>query len=89
MNAIMTVIGDDRVGIVASIASQLASMNVNILDLSQTIMDNLFTMTVLVDTSRSPLPFEEIRDKLVSKGLEEQLSIHIQRSDIFSAMHRI
>ena len=89
MKAIMTVIGADRVGIIASISSLLRDMNVNILDLSQTIMDGVFTMTILVDTSPSSLPFEEIRDALVERGEEEQLSIRIQRADIFTAMHRI
>ena len=89
MKAIMTVIGADRVGIIASISSLLRDMNVNILDLSQTIMDGVFTMTILVDTSPSSLPFEDIRDALVGRGEEEQLSIRIQRADIFTAMHRI
>lgn len=89
MKAIMTVIGADRVGIIAGISSLLRDMNVNILDLNQTIMDGVFTMTILVDTSLSSLPFEEIRNALVGRGREEQLSIHIQRADIFNAMHRI
>ena len=89
MKAIMTVIGADRVGIIASISSLLRDMNVNILDLSQTIMDGVFTMTLLVDTSPSSLPFEDIRDALVGRGEEEQLSIRIQRADIFTAMHQI
>ena len=89
MKAIMTVIGADRVGIIASISSLLRDMNVNILDLSQTIMDGVFTMTLLVDTSPSSLPFEDIRDALVERGEKEALSIRIQRADIFTAMHRI
>ncbi len=89
MKAIMTVIGADRVGIIASISSLLASMNVNILDLSQTIMDGVFTMTILVDTSASPLKFEDIRSSLSERGDREQLSVRIQRTDIFTAMHRI
>ena len=89
MKAIMTVIGADRVGIIASISSLLCSMNVNILDLSQTIMGGVFTMTILVDTSASPLPFEEIRDALSRRGEEEALTVRIQRADIFTAMHRI
>ena len=89
MKAIMTVIGADRVGIIASISSLLRDMKVNILDLNQTIMDGIFTMTILVDTSLSPLPFEDIRNALVQRGEEEALSIRIQRADIFTAMHRI
>jgi len=89
MKAIMTVIAPDRVGIIASVCSLLASMNVNILDLSQTIMDDMFTMTLLVDTSTSQRSFEEVRSALIEKGEAENLSIRIQRHDIFTAMHRI
>lgn len=89
MKAIMTVMGPDRVGIIASISTLLASMDVNILDLSQTIMDGVFTMTVLVDTSASKCRFDEIRESLSKRGEEENLTIRIQRADIFTAMHRI
>lgn len=89
MKAIMTVIGPDRVGIIAGVSTLLASMNVNILDLSQTIMDGIFTMTLLVDTSTSERSFDEISAALTAKGEETGLSIRIQRRDLFTAMHRI
>ena len=89
MKAIMTVLARDRVGIIANVCTLLASMQVNILDLSQTIMDGLFTMTLLVDTSTSTKTFEEIRAALIEQGEAENLKIHIQRADIFNAMHRI
>lgn len=89
MKAIMTVISVDRVGIIAEITTLLASMNVNILDLSQTIMDGMFTMTILVDTSTSQHGFEEIRAAVTEKGERSNLTIRIQRADIFNAMHRI
>lgn len=89
MKAIMTVIGPDRVGIIAEVSGLLARMHVNILDLSQTIMDSVFTMTLLVDTATSPLGFDDIRAALVSQGERDGLSIRIQRQDIFTAMHRI
>ncbi len=89
MKAIMTVISADRVGIIAEITTLLASMGVNILDLSQTIMDGIFTMTILVDTSTSNYGFEEIRAALSEKGESANLTIRIQRADIFNAMHRI
>ena len=89
MKAIMTVIGADRVGIVASVSAALAEMNVNILDISQTIMDGVFTMTVSVDTGASSCSFEEIRAALTAMGEKMQLNIHIQSTDIFTAMHRI
>lgn len=89
MKAIMTVVGADTVGIIARITTLLADKSVNILDLSQTIMDGIFTMTILVDTSTSVCSFEEIRAALVEKGEEMGMTIRIQRADIFNAMHRI
>lgn len=89
MKAVMTVIGPDRVGIIASVSTLLASLNVNILDLSQTIMEGLFTMTLLVDTSGASCPFEELRATLRRHGEQENLNIRIQREDTFAAMHRI
>ncbi len=89
MKAIMTVIGSDRVGIIASVCSLLASMDVNILDITQTVMEGIFTMTLLVDTSTSKHSFDEIRSALIQRGEDEGLNIHIQRTDIFNAMHRV
>ena len=89
MKAIMTVIGADCIGIVAQVSTLLATMNVNILDMSQTIMEGLFTMTMLVDTEKSEQKLEDIRSALDAKGAEMGLKIRIQRADIFTAMHRI
>ena len=85
----MTVIGPDRVGIVAGVTTLLASLNINILDLSQTIMSGIFTMTLLVDTAEANCPFDEIRSALKEYGDRENLNIRIQREDTFTAMHRI
>lgn len=85
----MTVIGSDRVGIIASVCSLLASMDINILDITQTVMEGIFTMTLLVDTSTSKHSFDEIRSALIQRGEDEGLNIHIQRTDIFNAMHRV
>ena len=89
MRAIVTVIGPDRVGIIAEVCTLLAKLDVNVLDLSQTIMGGNFTMTMLVDTATSKTPFDIIRDALIDKGQDMALSIRIQREDIFTAMHRI
>ncbi len=89
MKAIMTVIGEDRVGIVANVSCLLAEMGVNILDISQTIMEGIFTMTILVDTATSSHSFDEISSALSARGEESGLSIRIQRRDLFTAMHRI
>ena len=85
----MTVTAKDRVGIIASVCSLLASMSVNILDINQTVMQGIFTMTLLVDTSTSQNSFDEIRSALIQRGEAEDLKIHIQREDIFNAMHRV
>ena len=85
----MTVTAPDRVGIIAGVCSLLAEMDVNILDLSQTVMQGIFTMTLLVDTSTSAHTFDEIRSALIGSGEREKLDIHIQRADIFEAMHRV
>ena len=89
MKAIMTVTAQDRVGIIAGVCSLLADMGVNILDISQTVMQGIFTMTLLVDTSTSSHTFDEIHSALLKRGETERLNIHIQRSDIFEAMHRV
>ena len=89
MKAIMTVLAKDRVGIIASVCTLLSEMEVNILDLSQTIMDGIFTMTLLVDTSTSQHSFDEIRSALIERGEQENLKIRISREDIFNAMHKI
>ena len=89
MRAIMTVVGPDRVGIVAGVTTLLASLNINILDLSQTIMGGIFTLSLLVDTAESNCPFDEIRTALKEHGEERSLNIRIQREDTFTAMHRI
>ena len=89
MRAIVTVTGKDRVGIIAEVCGLLASLNVNILDIDQTVMQEFFTMSMLVDVATSDLPFDEIREALSAQGTKTGLSIRIQREDIFEAMHRI
>ena len=89
MKAIVTVVGKDAVGIIASVCVQLASYNINILDISQTVMQGYFTMMMAVDTSLSDIPFAELAKKLDQKGEEMGMSIRLQREDIFEAMHRV
>ena len=89
MKAIITVVGPDRVGIIGEICTLLAGMEVNIVDISQTVMHGFFTMTMLVDTSIAIKTFDEIAEELQKKQQETGLSIRIQREDIFNAMHRI
>ena len=89
MKAIITVLGPDRVGIIGEVCSLLAGMQVNIVDISQTVMHGYFTMVMLVDTGCAAKTFDEIADVLQQKEQETGLSIRIQREEIFNAMHRI
>lgn len=89
MKAIVTVTGKDHKGIVASVSTKLAEVEVNILDISQTLMESFFTMIVLVDLSTSPYSIIEIQDKLEDVEKKEQLVIRIQSEDIFNAMHTL
>ena len=89
MHAIVTVIGHDRVGIIAGICVALANINVNVLDISQTILGGMFTMIMLVDIKEASVPFDEIAATLEREGERLGVNIRIQREDIFNAMHRI
>ncbi len=89
MKAIVTVIGKDRVGIIASVCALLADHKVNVLDISQTVMQDYFTMIMMVDAAEAGVPFAELAALLEARGREMGLSIRIQREDIFQAMHRI
>ncbi len=89
MRAIITVTGKDRPGIIAGVCVLLSENNINILDISQTVMQDFFTMTMLIDLSKCEKAFAEVSDSLDEKGKEMGLIIRIQREDIFDRMHRI
>ncbi len=89
MNAIVTVVGQDRVGIIAAVCNCLAGYNVNILDISQTILQGAFTMVMAVDASLATVPFGQLGEALTDLGKTMGLSIRIQRREIFEAMHTI
>jgi ACT domain-containing protein len=89
VRAVITVLGKDRVGIIAGVSNILAESNVNILDITQTIMQDVFTMITLVDISSCNIPFDVLSEKLDKKGVELGLRIQIQHEDIFNSMHRI
>lgn len=89
MRAIVTVVGKDRVGIIADVCTRLAEWQVNILDISQTVMQGNFTMTMLVDLEKCEMPFQDVSERLRLRGEEISLSIRMQREDIFEAMHRL
>ena len=87
MKAIVTVVGKDRVGIIAGVCTALADFNVNVLDISQTVMQGYFTMAT--EVSECNVPLGELVTRMDEIGKEMGLSIRVQREDIFEAMHRI
>ena len=89
MKAIVTVVGKDRVGIIAGVCNALAGFNVNILDISQTVMQGYFTMMMAADVSACNVPLGELVTKMEAAGKEMGLTIRVQREDIFEAMHRV
>ena len=90
MRAVITVAGKDRVGIIAEVTQALAHPNVNVLDITQTILPpDLFTMVMLVDASQCKVPFGDLADQLAALGNQSGLAIQAQREDTFQAMHRI
>ena len=89
MKAIVTVIGKDKSGIIAKVSTVLAQNNVNIEDISQSIVQGYFTMIMLCNVKESPLSLKEIIAVLNKVGEEIGVSIHVQHEDIFNAMHKI
>ena len=87
--AIVTIIGSDRVGIIAGIANVVAEANVNILDISQSVIREYFTMIMMVDLGGASASFDQLRQKLAAKGEELGVKVEIQREEIFQAMHRV
>jgi ACT domain-containing protein len=89
MNAIITVVGADKVGIIARVSAFLAERNINIEDISQTILSGNFVMMMMVDLAGSGKPLEEIKGELAQMGQVMGVSISVMHEQVFSAMHRI
>lgn len=89
MKAVVTVVGQDRTGIIAGVSGYLAEKNINILDISQTIMQNIFTMIMLVDTVASDITASQLSKDLKALGENLGTEINVQHEGLFSAMHRI
>ena len=89
MKAIVTVVGKDRVGIIAGVCTALAKFNVNVLDINQTVMQGYFTMMMATDVSEANVPLGQLVTEMEAIGREMGLTIRLQREDIFEAMHRI
>lgn len=88
MKAVVTVLGKDRTGIIARVSNLLYEKGVNILDISQTILSDMFTMIMLVEVGQDS-QYDGVRSALMDLAKEMGLEIRVQRSDIFDAMHRI
>lgn len=89
MIAIMTVTGPDHTGIIAAVSTALAELKVNILDVSQTIMDNYFTMILRVELDDNTTDITAIQERMTTVEEQEQLVIRVQSDALFSAMHEI
>lgn len=89
MKAVITVVGKDRTGIIAKVSGYLAERSINILDISQTIMQELFTMIMLVDTQESDIQARELSADLKEIGKELNVTVNIQHEGLFTSMHRV
>ncbi|NTW17303.1 MAG: ACT domain-containing protein [Syntrophaceae bacterium] len=89
MKAIVTVIGKDRVGIIAKVSNVLAENRVNIMDISQTILQDYFAMIMLVDLTEMGISFSDLSQRLADQGKTIGVEIKIQREEIFKAMHQV
>lgn len=87
--AVMTVVGSDAVGIIAKISTILADNDINIKDITQTILDDIFTMIMIIDLSSSKIDMESLSKLLCEVGESRNLSIRVQLKELFNTMHRI
>ncbi|MBS5316381.1 MAG: ACT domain-containing protein [Clostridiales bacterium] len=89
MKGIITVVGKDQVGIIAKVCTLLSDANVNILDISQTILQGYFNMMMIVNLSANTMSFDELVDSLNELGKALEVDIRLQHEQIFDSMHRI
>lgn len=89
MRAVISVTGKDQSGIIAKVATALSDADVNILDISQTILQDLFAMIMLVDLTGCKLNFRDLAERLNEVGREKHVTIHLQKEDVFESMHHI
>ena len=87
--AVITVIGKDMVGILAKVSAMCAEKDVNVLEVTQSILQDLFVMVMLVDISKATAEIAELADAFDALGDQNNLKIHVMHEDIFNAMHRI
>lgn len=89
MRAVITVIGKDTVGILAKVATTCAEYKANVIDVTQTVMQDMFAMIMLVDIQAMNVGFDKLVSSMKALGEEERLSIHVMHEDVFESMHKI
>ena len=89
MRAVITVLGKDMVGILAKVSAKCEEVDVNVIEVTQSILQDLFAMIMMVDISKSKIPFDELVDSLKKIGDDMGLKVHVMHEDIFNSMHRI
>ncbi len=89
MKAIITVVGKDTVGILATISGKCADYKVNVLEVTQSILQDMFCMIMLIDLKDCTIPYTDFSDKITEEGTKKNLVVHVMHEDIFNSMHRI
>lgn len=89
MRAVLTVVGEDKVGIFSKVSTFCADHGINIEGVSQTVLENMFCMIMMITVDGCSIPFGEFADKIAAYGKENDLVIHVMHEDIFNSMHRI
>ncbi len=89
MKAVLTVVGKDAVGILAKVSTECAKYNVNILDVSQSILQDMFCMIMIGDVDKLNIPFGDFSDAMSRMGEEIGMDVHVMHEDLFNSMHRI
>jgi ACT domain-containing protein len=89
MRAVLTVIGKDTVGILAKVSAKCAEASVNIIEVTQSVLQNIFCMIMICDIDNMSVSFDAFADNLSAFGEEENLKVHVMHEDIFNSMHRI
>ena len=89
MRAVITVIGKDMVGILARVSAQCAGHGINVLEVTQSILQDMFAMIMIVDISAATVPISELSDEFDMLGEKLGLKIHVMHEDVFNSMHRI
>ncbi len=89
MKAILTVLGRDTVGILAKVSAECASVRGNIIEVTQSVLQEMFAMIMLVDITDLTCPLSEFQERMTLVGQREGLAVHVMHEDIFNSMHRI